>query len=651
MRARISVPGSSGRPPRRPGTGETRLDRARRGPVPHRSGRRVGILVLSVALLAMAPAGVRGQAAAPTEPQRVLVAGNDEVVWLIVGQWDAQEKAFLNRFATQDKTGARLRQAGHLLPQKGLVVRAAVVGEDLHVFFGRDEQFGAEGAHYRYSRSASGRTYGGVRRELMLPGPVMPVAVAGEPGGVNALLWAVVDGETAAAVHEQWLQSQRPDEPDDEVPDEDTDAQVEAETQSVDESAAALSVDADAYHLVVYERSSWRLGPAVPEASRGAGRFWLCCGEDQFHLFWQADAEDRVVHYARHADEEWTVGPPLALASTLAEGAALLANRQVVFAALTPHPAGGEALLCTPWLRQSGEEPGGGWRAVTPLHAAGGSPDEPLALPAGSAVGGFLDKLVVLQAGPDGAQVSFHSATAGGPPDEPWRPVPLPDHSPASRTQRGLRDFAATMVVALVLLLVFWRRQESIASPVLLPVGLGIAGLGKRVLAAVIDLLPAVAVTSFIWGTAAFEAAGSLATMLGQWWTAATSGQTDPPEGVLWPEGLPWAWLACRVLYVAYCVAFELTGRATPGKRLLRCEVRHETLEQPNAVQILIRNIARLVELEPYLQVWPFMLVVFFTRNRQRVGDLLARTVVIERQRVPRNASDVQPPPPPKDPA
>ena len=83
-----------------------------------------------------------------------------------------------------------------------------------------------------------------------------------------------------------------------------------------------------------------------------------------------------------------------------------------------------------------------------------------------------------------------------------------------------------------------------------------------------------------------------------------------------------------------YFVVAERYYQTTPGKRLLGCEVRLENFEKPNIVQIVIRNITKFVELMPYLQIWPFLLVVFFTRNHQRVGDLLAHTLVVEHHQV-----------------
>jgi len=113
---------------------------------------------------------------------------------------------------------------------------------------------------------------------------------------------------------------------------------------------------------------------------------------------------------------------------------------------------------------------------------------------------------------------------------------------------------------------------------------------------------------------------------------AYAAGRHDLLETLTTPDTLVWAWVWFRVIYVGYCIACELAIQGTPGKKLLKCRVLGEDLANPNGVQVVIRNITKLIELEPALQIWPFMLVIFFTRNRQRLGDLLARTIVVDQQ-------------------
>ncbi len=109
-------------------------------------------LVLAGALMAT-PAAV-GQSTQPA--LKLAAAGNDSVLWLVVGQWDSQQEALFHRFAFQDKSSGRLLGVPQIRPQKGRVERWAVVGQKLHLFYGRDEDFAEDGAHYSYDRSGSG---------------------------------------------------------------------------------------------------------------------------------------------------------------------------------------------------------------------------------------------------------------------------------------------------------------------------------------------------------------------------------------------------------------------------------------------------------------------------------------------------------------
>jgi len=108
-----------------------------------------------------------------------------------------------------------------------------------------------------------------------------------------------------------------------------------------------------------------------------------------------------------------------------------------------------------------------------------------------------------------------------------------------------------------------------------------------------------------------------------------TDGQNAP-----WPEAPPkflLGWTLALVIHVIYCGVFEALWRATPGKRLLGCTLLNEAGRSAALRQVIIRNAVRLLELSPYLQIWPLLLMVFFTRNSQRLGDILAQTLVVER--------------------
>lgn len=49
---------------------------------------------------------------------------------------------------------------------------------------------------------------------------------------------------------------------------------------------------------------------------------------------------------------------------------------------------------------------------------------------------------------------------------------------------------------------------------------------------------------------------------------------------------------------------------------------------------IIVRNVLRCVEFFPRFGFVPMLILVFLTRNRQRLGDLVARSVVVEHRPV-----------------
>jgi uncharacterized RDD family membrane protein YckC len=146
-----------------------------------------------------------------------------------------------------------------------------------------------------------------------------------------------------------------------------------------------------------------------------------------------------------------------------------------------------------------------------------------------------------------------------------------------------------------------------------------LADLGRRGVAALIDMAPASIIVGLIWHVPLSEYSAALHA------AAENQDSASPSVAGLW---LPWA---CFVLiYGGWCTVFELRNAASPGKRLLHCAVKSLTGQPPTPLQIVARNAARFIELLPFLQFWPFLLLLFMTRNRQRFGDILARTIVTE---------------------
>lgn len=112
------------------------------------------------------------------------------------------------------------------------------------------------------------------------------------------------------------------------------------------------------------------------------------------------------------------------------------------------------------------------------------------------------------------------------------------------------------------------------------------------------------------------------------------------------PDGLSWQWVILSLPGMFYFPVWEIAMNGqTPGKMALRIKVITEEGGQPSIGQYLIRWLFRMVDF-PYLllvfvsyQVLPWYLLplifsglvsVIFTPKSQRIGDLLAGTILID---------------------
>ena len=148
------------------------------------------------------------------------------------------------------------------------------------------------------------------------------------------------------------------------------------------------------------------------------------------------------------------------------------------------------------------------------------------------------------------------------------------------------------------------------------------AGLGWRFAAVVIDSLVVGGLFVVILVIAA--AAGALA-------LTAYQGQ-DP-----WNADVPaWSYMSLYLLLFVYYTLFELRRGATPGKMAfgMRVTAMDGTPPQPGA--IVVRNLIRVPE--AILYYLPAAIAVLVSSKRQRLGDLVARTVVVRRGPVPVSA-------------
>jgi uncharacterized RDD family membrane protein YckC len=154
-----------------------------------------------------------------------------------------------------------------------------------------------------------------------------------------------------------------------------------------------------------------------------------------------------------------------------------------------------------------------------------------------------------------------------------------------------------------------------------LGIGYDIAGLGSRIIAQLLD--------SLIVGVIAFiVAVGVLAAI----------NPSDAQDSLL--ATLATAGIILFV-YIGYFTICEVaTGGRTPGKSAGQLRVLDISGAAPTAGQLLLRNVARIVDV-----LGVGVVVMFWNNQSRRVGDLLAGTVVVRARPTFSLAAVVTPPP------
>jgi uncharacterized RDD family membrane protein YckC len=185
------------------------------------------------------------------------------------------------------------------------------------------------------------------------------------------------------------------------------------------------------------------------------------------------------------------------------------------------------------------------------------------------------------------------------------------------RRGQGVVQAVSFAVLLVVLIGLFVFRRGSMIRVVELPPGCALALNVQRLAAWLIDFVPftlaAATAVGIPWG----HGLGTL----GRW------GISPDPQGGL-PEQNVLLWWGLSVFgYTAYSLVMELLTGRTVGKVIARVRLMSEAGTRPTAGQVLTRNLTRLIEFMP--QFWVFVVLVVLSRNRQRMGDIFARTVAI----------------------
>ena len=189
-------------------------------------------------------------------------------------------------------------------------------------------------------------------------------------------------------------------------------------------------------------------------------------------------------------------------------------------------------------------------------------------------------------------------------------------------------NFMWVILLAVFVPMILFRSRASLR-PFSLPETLRPGNLGKRLLAGIIDLAPVYFLVSVAymlspWAMTEEEMSRLLERMLRQ------------EKGHV-PIGLAVAYVSMLGLYVVYCTVMETRTGTTFGKKLMKLRVVGPEGARADFRQCLLRNLLKVIELlslkSPLFFLVP--LIPILTRHRQRFGDLIAHTTVVDARTPP----------------
>lgn len=269
------------------------------------------------------------------------------------------------------------------------------------------------------------------------------------------------------------------------------------------------------------------------------------------------------------------------------------------------------------------------WRLLGELsEGAAAWRDSPLvwsALPPGVVLSrplnaaGFNQHLALLGADAGGAAYVRFARFGEPPAEQTLRVRTIVEHVQQVGRTFGALQMATFVVLLLIIAGLFTFRRDSMSRVVTPPQGAALALAAQRLSAWLIDFVP------FSYAAARALDLPWLDSLRG---LASWGISPDPKAGLPSGDVLLW-WGLSAGGHTVYLLVMELLSGRSVGKVIVGTRVISENAVPASKAQIVVRNLCRLVELMP--QFWIFGFLLLLSRNRQRLGDIFARTVVIRR--------------------
>lgn len=522
------------------------------------------------------------------------VVGGKDSLWVLY-EVSGQEGPETRVWTRQVDRGFRRPRMG--ARQTREIKVAAACGASLHLFY-------RSGTHYRIEPTQ-------VSPQIVMPGHMVPLYLAGD--SFEEVLYAIAAHQEGAARLPATTSAPA-------TPTATTSAAstqpraVAVSTRAATITSAEIPVGPgrreSAWDLYRFHRGKWVSVSALPAWFQAEDQHWMCAEKGAVHLFGLARAPDATVWYRRFSDRRWSSVETVPVPSNANPVAAMVVNTYLVLVARAATLDGASKVIGV--RRPAGKD----WEQVEFFTAEGKSID---LAPGRLGAACFKDTVALVgRFVEDGQLQAGFWSTEGGPPKDPPKPLPKWPTQDKPSTVPKLPEAVVLAILAAVIMLTLWRRQDSLMREVSLPRQVALASIWRRLAAFLIDLAPAVVICVAYWLPEYTQVQNQIRN---EDFTQAE--QADRFLAALW-----WPWLACRILYAFYCTITEYRLGTSPGKRLMQCWLVSTDLARPGLKQVAIRNVLKILELQP--EVVALLVFVVLTRNRQRLGDLLAGTIVVE---------------------
>jgi uncharacterized RDD family membrane protein YckC len=532
------------------------------------------------------------------ETRRFGLAGSAGFVWIYDSKFDADSGQSLLHIGARAPGAAEFFVPTALRGLVGSVHATTSSAGDLFLIF--DE----EGAHRRYRHEVMHRSLPRARAqtEQPLPGGALPLAFAGH--SLSATLYAIVSREVASAITIDEFRRAR-----------------EAESASEGEDSAKIDgvivdepIDVEArlgparFFVARYFRNKWSTFCGIPQWFDQPEEGYLVVDRaGRVHLLFAEESPGSYQH-ASYSEGVWSSPGRVLDVPGYRISSACAGEEHIIVVGSTE--SGATRSIHASTFQE------GSWEDQAPFVIEGVGTALGVSSFSSACVG---DEIGLAILGDRAGLLFGRWKIEGGAPTEPLREVTGLGPGRRASISWQAQSMAAFVVLGILLSFTFLRRGDSITRDAELPSHYVVAAYWRRLASFAIDVAPIAITTNRLW-------AGPLNEWLAQYYEIQNDGGSMPP----FSDELLISWALSCLAFVAYCIVCEALFARTPGKAIVGCRVVNEAGGRCSFSPILVRNLLRLIELFPLFQLWPTFILMLFTRSRQRLGDLLARTIVVE---------------------